>query len=386
MTLRQLGHKGLQAHLRALELHHMMVRCDFNLSHLMQKAEQKRDDAEAASELRACAIGLEEENTQLRACAAELEAHAAGLEADNEKLKDQIKGLDNEIIRQADAFLPPTTSSPSPLLASHKLTSPLSEKEVDDQKPAGHALSMVDICLSLPKTSVVLERLFDTHPEKSTFSLGRSSLYNIDLDRLPVSLNLPMVYKPIDWSPIKDRATETLSDLSGGYLSLPIEKLCDVMNKQQCQAFQINRDWLEYLKSNWDEFVEQALLMPSWSSNPMNEEDLSNIKVLAAFHYRKFTTKKEANDWFIEHIDQIMKVMFQYVIEAKHPFQFFKNIIGLAESKMEVLSQIPITQDASSSAYQIMSYFMLDETMAKRTNLIPTSDGKIQDVYNHFLE
>ncbi|KAK8937129.1 hypothetical protein KSP39_PZI012555 [Platanthera zijinensis] len=42
---------------------------------------------------------------------------------------------------------------------------------------------------------------------KKGYSYFCSPIYavcNIDLDRLPVSLNLPMVYKPIDWSPIKD--------------------------------------------------------------------------------------------------------------------------------------------------------------------------------------
>lgn len=41
----------------------------------------------------------------------------------------------------------------------------------------------------------------------------------------------------------------------------------------------------------------------------------------------------------------------------------------------------PITQDAAASAYQIMSDFLLNEEMARRTNLIPHPDGKIQDVY-----
>lgn len=48
---------------------------------------------------------------------------------------------------------------------------------------------------------------------------------------------------------------------------------------------------------------------------------------------------------------------------------------------------IPVTQDqdASSSAYQIMSYFLLDVDLAKRTNLIPTGE-KIQDIFSFLLE
>ena len=47
---------------------------------------------------------------------------------------------------------------------------------------------------------------------------------------------------------------------------------------------------------------------------------------------------------------------------------------------------IPITQDPSTSAYQIISDFLLDETLAKRTNLSRSSDGKPQDVYSFVLE
>jgi hypothetical protein len=49
-----------------------------------------------------------------------------------------------------------------------------------------------------------------------------------------------------------------------------------------------------------------------------------------------------------------------------------------------------ITQDASASAYQIMSFFLLDVVLAKRKNIIPSDDDeekvKIQDVYAYMLE
>lgn len=343
----------------------------------------------------------------------------------------------------------------------------------------------------------------------------RNSLYvicNFDLTLLPVRLNLPMIYKPIDWAPIDDSVSPlTISDLSGGYLSAPsgeiydrynllssrninhfdidispkggaYQKLCNVMNKLQGQAFQINKDWLEYLQSNWDVLVEQGLLMPrflhtlnindiskllreyhmknevlkkaySYSKifqivckdiqrsryedfifklasayagynfylpafldfrgriyrcgilhfherdlakslilfaglnndlSDMNEHDQGNLSISTAFHYSKFKTIKEAKDWYLEHIDLIKINPLKYVKEAKHPFQFMANTMGIPMNKINC--QIPITQDASASAYQIMSYFMMDETMAMKTNLIPTPDGQIQDVYDHFLE
>jgi DNA-directed RNA polymerase len=47
--------------------------------------------------------------------------------------------------------------------------------------------------------------------------------------------------------------------------------------------------------------------------------------------------------------------------------------------------RMPITQDASASAFQIMSYFLLDERMARKTNLIQSPKGEIQDIYTSIL-
>lgn len=107
----------------------------------------------------------------------------------------------------------------------------------------------------------------------------------------------------------------------------------------------------------------------------------------AAFHYKSFLSVEEAIEWYDNNVWGFGNP-FMYAQEAKRPFQFLSNIIGIGNSinKSNVLTSIPITQDASASAYQIMSYFLLDETMAKRTNLIPSSDGKIQDVYSFILE
>lgn len=63
---------------------------------------------------------------------------------------------------------------------------------------------------------------------------------------------------------------------------------------------------------------------------------------------------------------------------AKRPFQFPANLFGYG--KKNVVRNTPITQDASASAYQIMSDFLL--ALAIRTNLIPSADKKIQDVYS----
>ena len=103
---------------------------------------------------------------------------------------------------------------------------------------------------------------------------------NFDISLLPIKLNLPMVCEPVDWTSacMPDQKPRNLSDLSGGYLSSPTgdiydryrllstgdinnfyidigrednyEVLCRVMNKLQCQAFQINSDWLKFIQEN----------------------------------------------------------------------------------------------------------------------------------------
>lgn len=112
-------------------------------------------------------------------------------------------------------------------------------------------------------------------------------------------------------------------------------------------------------------------------SNKSNK-NLKTSLAATAFHYKSFDSVDEAIEW-IDNIPLNEKNIILQALDAKRPFQFFANIIGLSDN-------IPITQDASASAYQIMSYFLLDETIAKRTNLIPSSDGKIQDVYSFILE
>lgn len=336
---------------------------------------------------------------------------------------------------------------------------------------------------------------------------------NFDISLLPIKLNLPMVCKPLDWRSACPEGEEprTLSDLSGGYLSGPTGeiydryrllstgslnhyfidigrgkgdylKLCDIMNKLQNQAFQINSDWLQYIINNEQSLVEYGYLKPRFlvslnlkkASDLLREfhmmdkvinklcsfsellqtlnkniqcsryEDLilklaraydgyhfylpafldfrgriyrsgilhfherdlarslilfaagtkceasqsniDNIIEATAFHYKKFTTVNDAKYWFVNNISQITENSIYFAREAKHPFQFLAKTLGLINNKTEVLMNTPITQDASASAYQIMSYFLMDEILAKRTNLIPSEDDQIQDLYSFLLE
>lgn len=114
--------------------------------------------------------------------------------------------------------------------------------------------------------------------------------------------------------------------------------------------------------------------------------NLNTFFASAAFHYKSFDSVKEASDWLNDNFNLIGKNLIEYARDAKHPFQFIAFVIAILSNDKNNIIRMPITQDASASAYQIMSYFMLDETMAKRTNLIPSSDGKIQDVYSFILD
>lgn len=92
-------------------------------------------------------------------------------------------------------------------------------------------------------------------------------------------------------------------------------------------------------------------------------------------------------NWFVNNMTEIGHCPIAFAREAKRPFQFIANILALSAANYNHMAGIPlITQDASASAYQIMSSFFLDQTMAKRTNLIPSSDGQIQDVSSFILE
>ncbi|XP_017985382.1 PREDICTED: probable DNA-directed RNA polymerase [Theobroma cacao] len=117
--------------------------------------------------------------------------------------------------------------------------------------------------------------------------------------------------------------------------------------------------------------------------NSMESRKKDNVIAAAAFHYKPFKSVNNALLWYYENKLQIESNSLLFTLEAKRNFQFIANQIGIFTGKWNCL---PIIQDASASAYQIMSYFLLDESLAKRTNLIPSPDGEMQDVYSFLLE
>lgn len=118
-----------------------------------------------------------------------------------------------------------------------------------------------------------------------------------------------------------------------------------------------------------------------------NQSAMDIVASAAAFKYKKFDLYDEALQWYKENHSMISasdESLISFAKEASHPFQFIAKVLG-KECGQEV-NRIPITQDASASAYQIMSYLLLNEEMARRTNQIPHPEGKIQDVYTYLLQ
>jgi len=138
--------------------------------------------------------------------------------------------------------------------------------------------------------------------------------------------------------------------------------------------------------------LPRSLLLFS-DDKPINDIKIKALEALA-FHYKSFETIDECRQWLSKmiYIDDIInhrdsEEFKTYLINmsagAKHPFQFMSHALGLIKNEW---NHLPIVQDASASAYQLMSYFLLNEKIAIRTNLIPNRDGKINDLYTMLLE
>jgi DNA-directed RNA polymerase len=114
--------------------------------------------------------------------------------------------------------------------------------------------------------------------------------------------------------------------------------------------------------------------------------DVTEIEINTAFHYQSFETYIEALSWYKELEDKSKKVtLLYYAATAKHPFQFISQIICRRVEEYHPMT--PITQDASASAYQIVSYLLLDKDLAGKTNLIKSASGenRINDFYSYIM-
>jgi len=68
------------------------------------------------------------------------------------------------------------------------------------------------------------------------------------------------------------------------------------------------------------------------------------------------------------------------------PFKYLSHLVHSNEALPDKITMLPISMDASSSAYQIMSYLLLKNDLAERTNLIRRkSKEKIFDLYSSLM-
>lgn len=130
--------------------------------------------------------------------------------------------------------------------------------------------------------------------------------------------------------------------------------------------------------------LARSLIVFASSLEVCSQSDEDIISTSAAFKYKKFSRYDDALFWYKEKQSEIYasdESLISFASDARDQYQFISKVLcskGVPDGE-------PITQDAAASAYQIMSYFLLNEEMARRTNLLPSPDGKIQDVYMNLL-
>lgn len=126
-----------------------------------------------------------------------------------------------------------------------------------------------------------------------------------------------------------------------------------------------------------------------YPNTPLCRDLYSDLTRAAAFKYQKFTSNQEASQWYKlnkQKWDNKPGALIQFAAGASDPFQFMSKVLSMGSVIPYELCQQPMSQDASASAYQIISYLLLNIEMAKLTNLIPTDEGFIQDMYKTLLE
>nr|CAA71809.1 RNA polymerase [Beta vulgaris subsp. maritima] len=144
--------------------------------------------------------------------------------------------------------------------------------------------------------------------------------------------------------------------------------------------------------------LARSLLLFEKTSNYLDEKKMDSLfdKYLIAteFLYSSYSSEKnlpEVMHSYAEKKCQISdpKLVLQSLVidaqSAKRQFQFLSNtllLLKVVPDDIEVMKTVPVTQDASASAYQIMSYFLLDEELAFQTNLFNTN-GIINDIYSY---
>jgi len=161
-----------------------------------------------------------------------------------------------------------------------------------------------------------------------------------------------------------------------------------------------------YLNFHERDLARSLLLFSYWEYPALESEvkipiELSDLRyrslVCAAYaHYKTPTSVTESYEWLNQHGFTSSDpsavspgTIIDLASKSKNPFLFIAHVIRLKRLHIggnEPMGSIPISMDASSSAYQILSYFLLNEDLAERTNLIGGDGEKIQDLYTSLIE
>ena len=82
--------------------------------------------------------------------------------------------------------------------------------------------------------------------------------------------------------------------------------------------------------------------------------------------------------------------LINFVLQASDTFKFLAYVLSnervSAIERLCGFNRVPVTQDASASAYQIMSYLLLNASMGRLTNLLSSPDNEIQDLYSRLRD
>lgn len=114
----------------------------------------------------------------------------------------------------------------------------------------------------------------------------------------------------------------------------------------------------------------------------------------AAFKYKKHDNYSNAASWYKRNLYPLIfdndstTSLIEFSKNASDPFQFLSKVLLHMDNRISLISRyvsVPVSQDASASAYQIMSYFLLNAEIGFQTNLLPNKDGQIQDIYLFIL-
>lgn len=113
-----------------------------------------------------------------------------------------------------------------------------------------------------------------------------------------------------------------------------------------------------------------------------SDEELRDIVATSvAFNYKSFVDNESALYWTKELSVwgfELAEHFILLVAYAKAPYQFLAKVL----CDDQELLKLPISQEATACSYQLYTFFLLKTEVAIRTNLLPSNDGKLQDLYS----